>query len=120
MGDAVGRVNRIGGHFFLTRDSDALGRWYAERLGVSLPPPIYDDPDWRQDEGPTVWGGFAAGSTDFAPIDRPRMVSVRVPDLDTMVAQLERAGTTVDIDPESYPNGRFVTTADPEGNPIQL
>ena len=26
----------------------------------------------------------------------------------------------VEVDPEEYPNGRFATTADPTGNPIQL
>jgi glyoxylase I family protein len=37
-----------------------------------------------------------------------------------MVAQLRRAGMDVEVDPEVYPNGRFATLADPEGNPIQL
>ncbi len=48
------------------------------------------------------------------------MISFRVRDLDVMVAQLRSAGTKVEVDPEAYPNGRFATTADPEGNPIQL
>ena len=26
----------------------------------------------------------------------------------------------VEVDPERYPNGRFASLADPEGNPIQL
>jgi predicted enzyme related to lactoylglutathione lyase len=37
-----------------------------------------------------------------------------------MAAQLEAAGITVKIDPESYPNGRFARLHDPEGNPIEL
>jgi len=56
------RVTGIGGFFFRARDPDALGRRYAEQLGVSLPPPTYDDPDWWQDESPTVWGIVASGS----------------------------------------------------------
>jgi glyoxylase I family protein len=37
-----------------------------------------------------------------------------------MAAQLRANGTTVEIDPETYPNGRFAQLNDPEGNPIQL
>ena len=29
-------------------------------------------------------------------------------------------GETVEVDPERYPNGRFATLRDPEGNGIQL
>jgi hypothetical protein len=38
------------------RDPDALCHWYAETLGVPRPPATYDDPDWQQVAGPTVWG----------------------------------------------------------------
>ena len=41
-------------------------------------------------------------------------------DLDAMVAQLRGKGIEVEVDPETYPNGRFASTKDPEGNPIQL
>jgi glyoxylase I family protein len=37
-----------------------------------------------------------------------------------MVEQLRTAGIEVTVDPETYPNGRFASLADPEGNPIQL
>jgi glyoxylase I family protein len=30
------------------------------------------------------------------------------------------AGITVDVDEQSYPNGRFAELADPEGNVVQL
>ena len=35
------------------------------------------------------------------------MVNFRVRNLDAMVAQLRRAGIEVDVDPKTYPNGRF-------------
>ena len=41
-------------------------------------------------------------------------------DLDAMVAQLRAAGVTVDVDQETYPNGRFAQLRDPEDNAIQL
>ena len=37
-----------------------------------------------------------------------------------MIAQLRAAGVEVTPDPQTYPIGRFATTADPEGNPIEL
>ncbi|CAA9552403.1 MAG: hypothetical protein AVDCRST_MAG87-965 [uncultured Thermomicrobiales bacterium] len=114
------RVSGIGGFFFRANDPDALGRWYALHLGVSMPPPTYDDPDWWQQEGPTVWGIFATDSVELGRLDAPWMINFRVRDLDAMVDQLRRAGIVVTIDPNEYPNGRFATTADPEGNPIQL
>jgi hypothetical protein len=37
-----------------------------------------------------------------------------------MVEQLRKADIAVEIDPTSYPNGRFARLYDPEGNPIEL
>lgn len=37
-----------------------------------------------------------------------------------MVDQLRAGGIDVEVDPDSYPNGRFAALKDPEGNPIQL
>src|SRR5713101_1685002 len=48
------------------------------------------------------------------------MLNFRIRDLDKMAAQLRAAGIAVEIDPQSYPNGRFASPHDPEGNPIQL
>ena len=48
------------------------------------------------------------------------MINFRVRDLDAMVAQLEAAGIAVEVNAETFPNGRFARTHDPEGNPIEL
>jgi predicted enzyme related to lactoylglutathione lyase len=37
-----------------------------------------------------------------------------------MAAQLAAMGVAVEVDPAEWPNGRFATLSDPEGNPIQL
>jgi predicted enzyme related to lactoylglutathione lyase len=47
-------------------------------------------------------------------------LNFRVSDLDAMVSQLRAAGVEVEADPEVYPNGRFASLRDPEGNPLQL
>lgn len=115
------RVTGIGGVFFAAQDADGLQRWYARHLGVGAPPESYDAPDWHQQAGPTVFAPFGSEHHD-SPHLGPRGfgVNFRVVDLDAMVAQLRAAGVTVEVDPEDYPNGRFASLHDPEGNPVQL
>jgi glyoxylase I family protein len=114
------RVTGIGGVFFRARDPAAIGRWYADHLGVAEPPATYEDDDWWQDAGPTVCAAFPADARDLGPPGQAWMVNFRVADLDRMVGQLRGASIDVEVDPEFYPNGRFASLTDPEANPIQL
>lgn len=82
-------------------------------------PGDYDTLPWHQEAGPCAFAPFPEDSQYFGP-DKPWMVNFRVRSLDAMVAQLREAGITVEIDPESYPNGRFARLYDPESNPIEL
>jgi glyoxylase I family protein len=116
----VERVTGIGGVFFRARDPEALKRWYEEHLGVNAPQPTYDEPSWWQEAGPTVVAPFRLDSGFFGRPEQQWSINFRVRDLDAIVAQLRGAGIEAQIDPEVYPNGRFASTADPEGNPIQL
>lgn len=112
------RVLGIGGFFFSARDPDALQAWYADHLGVGLPPPTYDESSWRQIAGATV---FAPAGDDAGHLNgRNWAINFRVSNLDAMVKQLCAAGIEVSPHPEDYPNGRFADLQDPEGNPIQL
>ena len=115
------RVTGIGGVFFAARDAAALQRWYADHLGVHAPPDSYDEPEWQQEAGPTVFAAFGPEHHD-SPHLGPRGfgVNFRVTDLDAMVDQLRAAGIDVEVDPDVYPNGRFASLHDPEGNPVQL
>ena len=114
------RVTGIGGVFLRSTDPDRLGRWYAEHLGVDLPPATYDEPVWEQEAGPTVWAIFGKESDMFGRVEQQWMINFRVRDLDAMVSQLRAANVAVEVDAEEYPNGRFARLADPDGNPIQL
>ena len=114
------RVTGIGGVFLRSPDPDRLGRWYAEHLGVDLPPTSYDGPVWEQEAGPTVWAIFGPDSDMLGRADQQWMINFRVRDLDAMVRQLRSAAIAVDVDSEEYPNGWFAQLADPDGNPIQL
>jgi len=44
------------------------------------------------------------------------VINFRVAILDRMVAQLRAKGIEVTVDPEIYPNGRFVRLSDSDGN----
>jgi glyoxylase I family protein len=48
------------------------------------------------------------------------MINFRVRNLDAMVTQLRTAGVSIEVAPQTYPNGRFPRLYDPEGNPIEL
>jgi len=114
------RVTGFGGFFFRAHNPEALGRWYAEQLGIDEPPTSYAEPSWWQQQGPTVFAPFPANSEHFTTPDQTWSLNFRVRDLDAMLAQLRAAGVEVEADPETYPNGRFANLADPEGNQIQL
>ena len=118
---AMQKVNGIGGFFFTASDPDALGEWYREHLGIERVPQSYDAEVWCQTEGPTVFAPYGADGDGVTPVGpRGWGINFRVDDLDAMAAQLRAAGVEVDVDATVYPNGRFATLADPDGNPVQL
>lgn len=114
------KVTGIGGVFFRAKDPSALRGWYAEHLGVEPPPQTYGGTVWRQEAGPTVFAAFDESAEFFGSPEQRWSINFRVRHLDAMVVQLRRAGIDVEVVPEVYPNGRFATLADPEGNPVQL
>jgi glyoxylase I family protein len=114
------RVTGIGGLFFRAKDPKALAQWYERNLGITMTPESYDGQPWRQEAGTTVFAPFKQDTTYFGDMTKQWMVNFRVRDLDKMAEQLRAGGAEVKIDPESYPNGRFAHTKDPEGNPIEL
>jgi glyoxylase I family protein len=116
----VERVTGIGGVFFRARDPDLLATWYADHLGIDPPPDTYETSSWWQQPGPTVFTGMAADSEHFGGSDRQWAINFRVSDLNAIVHQLRASGIEVDVDPQSYPNGRFANLVDPEENPVQL
>ena len=114
------RVTGIGGFFFRSGDPERLTEWYEQHLGVDPPPPSYDVTSWWQQAGPTVVAAMASDTDHVGGADRSWSVTFRVADLDAMVRQLRDGGVEVEVDPEAYPNGRFATVRDPDGNLVQL
>jgi glyoxylase I family protein len=114
------RVTGIGGFFFRAKDPKKLAKWYQDNLGVTMTPESYDAEAWQQEAGTTVFAPFQHDTTYFGDMRLQWMINFRVRDLDKMAAQLRKNGAVVEIEAETYPNGRFAKTNDPEGNPIQL
>lgn len=119
-GQAVEKVEGVGGFFFRAKDPKKLAQWYEDNLGVTRVPDSYDKPAWRTEAGTTVFAPFEEKTEYFGDARLQWMINFRVRDLDAMATQLRAKGITVEIDPETYPNGRFAKLNDPEGNPIQL
>jgi len=116
----VERVRGIGGVFFRAENPEQIADWYSRHLGVDSAPETYDTCSWWQQPGPTVFTAMPADSEQFGGPGRSWSVNFRVADLDAMVRQLQAAGIQVDVDAGSYPNGRFASLTDPEGNALQL
>ena len=114
------KVLGIGGFFFRARDPAGLAQWYQEHLGIAPTPTSYEQQPWRQEAGWTVLCPFPADTDYFGGAQHTWMLNFRVRDLDAMATQLRAAGIAVEVDVETYPNGRFARLNDPEGNPIQL
>ena len=114
------RVDGIGGFFFKARDPKVLAQWYSDHLGVASTPTDYGQEPWIQTAGPTAFQPFNANTKYFGRAEQAFMLNFRVRNLDAIVAQLRRADIKVDVDSQTYPNGRFARLEDPEGNPIQL
>ncbi len=114
------RITGIGGFFFRSKDPKGLAAWYQKNFGITTVPEDYDGQPWRQEAGTTVFAPFKQDTSYFGDMRLQWMINFRVRDLDKMVAQLRANGSTVEVNPETYPNGRFAKLNDPEGNPIEL
>jgi predicted enzyme related to lactoylglutathione lyase len=119
------RVTGLGGIFFKANDPDRLQSWYQQHLGLEPTTEGVVKLEWREAESPerkgyTVWAPFAKDTHYFDPSTASFMVNFRVANLDRMLAQLRRAGATVDERIEESEYGRFGWVLDPEGNRIEL
>lgn len=114
------KVTGIGGFFFRAHDPKGLASWYQQHLGITLAPTSYEAPVWEQQAGPTIFDPFPETTHYFGDPAKVWMINFRVRNLGKMAAQLQAAGITVKIDPQSDSHNRFARLHDPEGNPIEL
>ncbi len=111
------RVLGIGGVFFKSKDSKALGAWYAKHLGLPVDPTYGHAAFENEGTSQTVWSPFAADSTHFP---NALMINYRVKDLRAMLAQLREAGVAVEDKVDESDFGAFGWFTDPEGNRVEL
>ena len=114
------KVRGLGGVFFRASEPEALAAWYERHFDILQVPGDYESEPWQQEAGPTVFAPFASDTGYFGRPEQSFMLNFRIDDLDAAVRELRAAGIKVEVDPESYPNGRFARLHDPEGNPIEL
>jgi predicted enzyme related to lactoylglutathione lyase len=107
----------IGGFLFRAEDPEMLRAWYGEHLGVG----VGEHGMWETEAGPSVFMPFPKDS-DYFEGGRQWKLTLRVEGLDTLMAQLTKAGVGVTTNPEwDMPGvGRFARIEDPEGNQIEL
>jgi predicted enzyme related to lactoylglutathione lyase len=111
----MGKVTGIGGFFFRSKDSKALGQWYEDHFGINGMATGYI---WNQAAGPTVFSPFAS-DTKYFPETQQFMLNLRVEDIEGLMAQLKADGVkTEDITEHEF--GKFAWAYDPEGNKIEL
>lgn len=119
----MARVIGIGGVFFKSRDPKALGRWYADVLGIEMMDwggaVLSPDAMAAQPGAATVFSPFAQDTKYFEPSSKDFMVNFVVDDLDAMIARCREHGVEVKLHDETE-QGRFAHVMDPEGTKIEL
>jgi predicted enzyme related to lactoylglutathione lyase len=116
MAKAVG----FGGVFLKARDPEALGRWYAENLGISAQDGGSLAFEGPESAGMTVFAHFPADTKYFGEGAQQVMVNFRVDDLDGLLKKLEAAGVRIDPKRDDHEYGKFAWIWDPEGNRVEL
>jgi predicted enzyme related to lactoylglutathione lyase len=116
MARAVG----FGGVFLKARDPKALGKWYAEHLGIADQGGGSLGFDGPESMGMTVFAHFPADTKYFGEGAQQAMVNFRVDDLNALLEKLEAAGVKIDPKRDDHEYGKFAWIWDPEGNRVEL
>ena len=106
-------------------DSESLGKWYSEVLGLNLKFKMTDH-SWQEydfSKSPPTRFAVEAINTPISKLEKqPIMISFRVDDIEASVEELEKKGISFFGDPKIQREGfsRFATFQDLAGNWLQL
>ena len=117
----MAKVLGVGGIFFKANDPSALGKWYADTLGINMG--AYGASFQSEDmpkEGHTALSIFNRDTKYFNPSAQEYMINFVVDDLFSLLLKIEKAGGTLCGKPEEYDYGKFGWFIDPEGNKVEL
>lgn len=120
-----GQVLGIGGIFFRARDSQTLGQWYSDTLGMAVESwgstqGTTFQPDQMPAGAYTVWAAFAADTDYFGGSGQQHMINLVVDDLDAALNRVAAAGAEVIPEREVQEYGSFGWFVDPDGNRVEL
>ncbi|MGY5859496.1 MAG: VOC family protein [Candidatus Thorarchaeota archaeon] len=106
-------------------DSESLGKWYSEVLGLDLKFKTFNH-SWQEynfDESPPTRFAVEAIGMPISKVEKqPIMISFRVDDVKASVKKLEKKGIKFFGSPKIKKEGfsLFATLQDPAGNWLQL
>ncbi len=118
----MAKVIGVGGVFFKSKDSAALGKWYKKHLGVPVEAPYGANfkPETMPVGGLTVWAPFKHDTDYFAPSEKEFMFNLVVDNLDEALEQVRAGGAQVMDETMDEEYGKFGWFVDPEGNKVEL
>jgi predicted enzyme related to lactoylglutathione lyase len=98
---------------FLSRDLDAIKRFYVDAFGWAF---TDYGPDYTAFDGDYVDGGFTPGE----PSNGSMLVILYSNDLERTAAKVERAGGRISREIFEFPGGRHFHFIDPDGNELAV
>jgi len=119
----MAKVLGIGGVFFKSKDTEAIGQWYKTWLGFEIEPSFGGSvffPGNLPANAYTVWSPFKADTDYFAPSANTYMINLIVDDVAAALAQVNEGGATLVGELESSEYGDFGWFMDPDGNKVEL
>lgn len=120
----MAKVTGIGGIFFKTKDVEKTKNWYQKNLGLETDQ-WGTNFEWRTARNPaqkgfTQWSPSPTTSKFFGDSDQQFMINYRVDDLEELIDQLRKEGTTILGEIETFDYGKFAHIQDPDGHKVQL
>jgi predicted enzyme related to lactoylglutathione lyase len=120
----IPKVTGIGGIFFFSDNPKETKEWYGKNLGLEINGygSLFEgrNLDKPEEISQLVWSPKKKGSEDFAPSKKEFMINYRVQNIEGLLENLKKSGTTILDEIAVYEYGKFVHILDPEGNKIEL
>jgi len=118
-----GKVIGVGGIFFESESPNELKDWYKKNLGFVTNDygALFEFKKTSNNEKAYLnWSPMQKPVSYFEPSSKPFMINYRVQNLEGLLKQLKKNGTSQLGETETHSYGKFAWVLDPEGNKIEL